>query len=45
MTDREALETCYRLVAPLKDGRRERQITKLLEHHLGLKRCEELRRE
>ena len=44
MTDREAIEECYRIVAPLRDGRRERQIKRFLEWYIGKERCAEIRR-
>ena len=42
MTDRKVLEEIYLIVAPLKDGRCERQIKKLLRWALGDDRCHEL---
>jgi len=45
MTDREVIEECYRLVAALRDGKRERAIRRLLAYHLGEKRCAELKME
>jgi len=45
MTDREVIEECYRLVAALCDGKRERAIRRLLAYHLSETRCAELKAE
>ena len=45
MSDREIIEECYRLVAALHDGKRERVIKRLLRYHLGEARCRELQME
>ena len=42
MTDREAVEEMWRMLSPLRDGKRERQMKKLIKWHLGEEACARL---